>query len=209
VAIIGLSALGVTALGACGSGDDGGATAPAVTQAGSTPPEATPPPTRAPEPTSGESVPIPSAPEPTTVESFEDTGAQLVGSWTVDASETLANNLANLGGVPAGLTCGGPINITFFADGLVTRTGEVVCSVEGLSGTGSITSTAAYIADGSTLVFTQAENEFIISVAGTDIPITDAWRDGGSTYAVDGDVLSITFTDPAVGTVTTRYTRTG
>jgi hypothetical protein len=139
-------------------------------------------------------------------------GGQLDGtSWVIDANESLAANLSNLGGLPPGLSCRGPLTLSF-ADGRFTWSGEFTCSMADtpIEGRGSFRTEGAYDASGSELTLRDAEGSGTISIAGQEIPFGDdlPYR-AGTTYRVSGDTLEITFTDPSVGTVTHRYGRAG
>ncbi len=174
----GMAALGVgfvLMLGACSSG--GGGTS------SSSPPDASGTPTTtgtpSPGPTSG--------------------SAELVGTWTADASQILAANTANLGGSGA-VTCRGPIVMTFNPDGTYSRRGSVTCSVRGRSMRGAVSTAGHYAVEGNVLTISRTRLE-------GDGPVPDAWGDGAAQFSVAGPTLNITFSNPSVGTVTQQYTR--
>jgi len=132
-------------------------------------------------------------------------GGDLVGTWVADASELLAANTANLGGTP-GLDCSGTITMTFHPD-TFERAGTVTCTVGAMSVAGTAGSTGAWSADGDTLSVSDTVTSGSIDVAGTPMPFPDAWGDGEGTWSVEGEVLQVTFIDPAVGNVTQTYRR--
>lgn len=137
------------------------------------------------------------APDPTTTTTTAAPGEPLVGSWTADAGDILGANTANVGG-PGGLTCSGPITMTFSEGGTFERGGSVSCSVAGTSQSGAVASGGRYRADGSTLT---------VSSFASSGSTPDAFGDGTAAYEIGGDTLTITFTDTAVGTVTQTYQR--
>jgi hypothetical protein len=150
----------------------------------------------------------------TTTEATTTTGggdaagsSELDGSWVADAGDLLAANTANVGGT-GGLTCTGEITMTF-ADGKLERSGDVSCSAPGspISAEGSIVTTGDYAVDGDVLTITGTSSTGRASLAGTEIPTPDSWGDGEATFRIEGDTLTIEFTETAVGAVTQTYTR--
>lgn len=125
--------------------------------------------------------------------------AELVGTWTADASQILAANTANLGGSGA-VSCRGPIDMTFNSDGTYSRRGSVDCSVRGRSMRGAVSTAGQYTVAGNVLTISRTRLE-------GDGPVPDAWGDGTAQFAITGPTLSITFSNPSVGTVTQQYTR--
>jgi len=176
-------------LGACGGGDsdagdgpeDGSGAPTSVTKARSTT-------TRAARPGSG--------------------GGDLEGTWTADAADVLSANLANLGGVPGGLTCSGPVTLTFTEE-TVTWSGEVTCRMgdAGIEATGSLRSEGSYRVEGAEIVVSGSRTSGGLSLAGRSIPVPAGISDGTVRYRIDGDTLSLSYADASVGTVTQRYTR--
>jgi RNA polymerase sigma factor (sigma-70 family) len=124
-------------------------------------------------------------------------GDALVGSWTADAGDILGANTTNVGG-PGGLTCSGPITMTFTEGGTFERSGSVTCSVAGTSQSGAVASAGRYQVEGDTLT---------VSGFASSGSTPDAFGNGSATYDLSGDTLSITFTDTSVGTVSQTYQR--
>lgn len=176
-------------LGACGGGDsdtgdgaeDGSAATTSATEARSTT-------TRAARPGSS--------------------GGDLEGTWTADAADVLSANLANLGGVPGGLACSGPVTLTFTEE-TVTWSGEVTCRMgdTGLEATGSLRSEGSYRVEGSEIVVSGSRTSGSLSLAGQSIPVPAGISDGTVRYRIDGDTLSLSYDNPSVGTVTQTYSR--
>ena len=134
------------------------------------------------------------------------TSGDLEGSWVADAADILAANTANVGGA-GGLSCSGPITMTFAADGTYDRSGSVSCSVAGTTASGTISTSGRYGLDGGQLVVTGTTSGGRMAMGGTEIPTPDSFGDGTADYEVRGDTLAITFTDTSVGTVTQTYQR--
>lgn len=65
---------------------------------------------------------------------------------------------------------------------------------------GAVSTAGHYAVDGSVLTISRTRVE-------GDSPVPDAWGNGAAEYAIAGSTLSVTFTDPSVGTVTQQYTR--
>lgn len=134
-------------------------------------------------------------------------GGSLVGLWTADAAETLAANTANMG-MPAGITCNGPITLDFADDQSFTAGGTAECAAGGLtiSGTMNTTGTWAVVEEG-TVEISGTTSDGSFDVPGIEIPAVDVMSDGSFAYAVEGDTLTITFSDPATGEVQQVWTR--
>lgn len=136
----------------------------------------------------------------------EASSGDLEGAWVADAAEILAANTANLGGT-GGLGCTGPITMTFTAEGTYDRSGEVTCSVGGTTASGSVSTSGRYAIEGSRLTVSGTTSGGTMSMGGTEIPTPDSFGDGTADYEVSGDTLTITFSDPSVGTITQTYQR--
>lgn len=133
-----------------------------------------------------------------------DGGGDLDGSWVADAGDIMGVNTANLGGVT--FECSGPITLTFDG-GSFTQAGESTCTVAGQTATATFNSSGDYSVSGSTLTTTNAVNEGTMVIAGMTQPFEGGVSNGSAEYAIDGDQLSITFTNETVGTVTQVFTR--
>jgi hypothetical protein len=98
-----------------------------------------------------------------------------------------------------------------FGDGTLERSGDVTCGAAGspISATGTISTTGEYTVDGDVLTITGTSSSGRATMSGADIPTPDSWGDGVATYRIEGDTLTIDFTDTAVGAVTQTYTRAG
>ncbi len=132
----------------------------------------------------------------------------IVGQWTADASGILGSNLSNLGGTPAGMSCTGPLTLDFAADGGFVASGEATCTLGGVSLTASITTTGQWSSeDDGSITISGASSEGGFDVPGVEIPPIELLSDGQFDYTISGDTLSLTFTDPTVGTVTQDWTR--
>lgn len=187
---VSVAALGLVA--GCGGSSDDAADEPTTTAPAD---EATT--------TAAEEATTTTAAETTTTEA-EATGGDLEGAWVADAGDIIGANTANLGGVA--VECSGPITLEFTADAF-TQSGEATCSIAGQSGTATFASTGSYeVADG-TITVSGASGSTTFTILGQTQEQPGGLADGEATYAIDGDTLSITFTVPAVGTVTQTYTR--
>ena len=133
-------------------------------------------------------------------------GGILEGSWTADAASILGANLANLGG-SGGLSCSGPIVMTFNEDGSFDRSGNVTCSVGGQSATGRIASTGQWTATDAAITISGAVSSGTVTLGGTTIPLADAFGDGTADYTIDSGVLEVSFTGVGVGSILQSYTR--
>jgi hypothetical protein len=143
----------------------------------------------------------------TTTSAAAPAGAPLVGSWVVDAGALLDETMANLG-LPSGVTCSGPVTTTFATEGTFTRTGAVTCASGPLSASGRIDTSGTWTADDETLTVLTATPLGTMDVGGTTVPTPDGFGTGVAEYRVDGDTLTVTFSNPSFGTVTQTYTRT-
>lgn len=130
----------------------------------------------------------------------------LEGSWTADADTILGANTANLGG-SGGVSCSGPIVMTFNEDGSFDRSGDMTCSVGGVSATGRIASTGQWSATDAAITISGAMSSGTMNLRGTAIPLADAFGDGTAGYTINGDVLEVRFTGAGVGTILQEYTR--
>lgn len=138
----------------------------------------------------------------TTTTTAEPSGeAALEGTWAIDAGELLRAGTANVGGT-GGSTCSGRVTLTF-ADGTLQRAGNITCG----AGTGTIDTTSKYKVDGDKLIVSDTSSRSSYAVRGVSIPLPDNWGNSVATYKVVDDVLTITFTQASVGTVTSKYTR--
>lgn len=142
----------------------------------------------------------------TVPDSSPATSGSLVGSWTADAGDILAANTVNLGGAGA-LVCEGPIVMTFNVDGTFDRSGEVSCTIAGMSAVGTIVSVGNWEDTGTTLIISGSSTSGTMTMGGTVIPLADSFGDGTGDYSIVGDTLSVTFTIDPVGAVTQIYTR--
>lgn len=191
-----LAAFALT-LASCGSssddaGDDGGsATTEAADEGGGGDDEAT----------------TTAAEDTTTTEDGGEAGGggDLVGTWTADANDILGANTANLGGVT--FECTGPITLEFGDDGAFSQTGTSTCTVQGQSGTAEFNATGTYEASDGTITVTDVTNEGTMTMMGVAQPMEGGFGGGEAEYTLEGDTLSITFTEETVGTVTQVYTR--
>lgn len=172
---------------------------------GSDDPESAPAPSG--EGTSGSVSPTP-APTATDDDGDSDPadGSALAGEWVTTADKIFAANTANL---PAsGITCTGPVRLTLAVSGDLTYTVRARCRLMGRSGTGRLTSTAAWAAVGDELRITDSESEGTITLeGGASVPMPTVFTDGTAAYAISGDRLSIDFDHEAVGSVTYEFTR--
>ena len=135
----------------------------------------------------------------------------LAGVWTAPAEDILSANLANLGGMP-GMTCTGDIVMNLNSDGTFTRGGSMACTIDDVPFLGQVmNSSGTWDADADTLTVTVTQNDGYAESIGPDGKMTRvALPDGGyssASYRVTATTLTITFTEPSVGTVTQVYTR--
>lgn len=187
--IVAVVAAIVVILSACGGDDDAAET------------------TTSEAPTSTEATSTTADEAPSTTTGGAAGSSELDGSWVADAGDLLAANTANVGGT-AGLSCTGQVTMTFIG-GRLERSGDVSCGVAGspITAEGTILTTGDYTVDGDVLTITGTSSTGRASLAGNEIPTPDSWGDGEATYRIEGDTLTIDFTDTAVGAVTQIYTR--
>lgn len=143
----------------------------------------------------------------TTAEGDSAEAGDLVGSWTATAASILAANTANLGG--GGLSdCAGDIVMAFSDIGTLSRSGNISCSMAGLTAEGTISTTAEYATPSpGQLVVTDTVTLGVAALGGQEIPFPDSFGDGEATYTVDGSTLTIVFNIAPVGEVKQVYNR--
>lgn len=134
----------------------------------------------------------------------------LAGVWRAKAQDILAANLANLGGMP--MVCDGEIVMNLDADGSFSRGGSMECIIDGVMTSGQVlNSSGTWDATASTLSVTVTKSDGYAESTGPDGRVSRvALPDRGyseADYMVNATTLTITFTDPSVGTVTQVYTR--
>jgi hypothetical protein len=107
------------------------------------------------------------------------------------------------------VTCSGPIRLEFGEDGSFAQRGEATCEGGGFANTVTLESTGRYTTEGGTMTITDLESTSTIEVNGTTQPAGEGteFQLNEAAYEVDGDTLTITFTNPSVGTVTQVYQR--
>ena len=135
----------------------------------------------------------------TTSSTTATAGGDVVGSWRASASDILGANTANVGGA-GGLTCNGPITMTFEDNGSFHRHGRVTCSIQGTSKSGAISTTGNYTTSGDQITFSGVR-------ASSASPVPDSFGDATAQYSVSGTTLTIVFTNASVGEVTQVYSR--
>lgn len=197
--LIGLVLIAATA---CGGGGDGGGSGRGGEAGGSS---------GRPTTTADARTPTTTGPDDERPERGAATGRLDGTSWVIDANETLAANLSNLGGLPAGLSCRGPLTLAFAA-GRFSFGGEFTCSFADapVESRGSVRAEGSYRVTATELTVGDATSTATISAAGQEFPFDGSmpYR-AGTTYRRRGDTLEITFTDPNIGTVTHTYRRVG
>lgn len=187
-------------VGACSGGDDDGAASdePAEEPADTTTT------TAADEPEEDGD-----APSPVTAPELPETGGgDLVGTWAIDASDLFAANTANVGDT-SGISCSGPIRLEFGDDGSFAQRGEATCEANGFVSTLMLETTGRYATDGGTLTLSDLESTSTMEVDGRSQPAGEGTglEDGEAAYEVEGDTLTITYTNPSVGTISQVYQR--
>lgn len=194
----------VLALSACGSGDaDSSSTDVVAAAAGGESTDATG--------TTDDSMSSSSDPQSTTTTTTLVAARNtLAGEWRASAADILSANLANLGGMP--MTCIGEIVMNLNDDGSFARGGSMVCSIDGVKILGQfVNSSGTWEATSDTITVTVTSNDgYAESFAGGGAPTRMALPDGGyssAEYEVTATTLTVTFTEPSVGTVTQVYTR--
>ena len=192
------------ALSACGSSESGSsstdvgiAAQPEVSDATQTPPDSS-------ESDAGSEA---STTTSTTLIPVRNT---LAGEWRAKAQDILASNLANLGGLP--MACNGEIVMNLNADGSFTRGGSMMCAIDSVKTSGQVVnSSGKWEATDDTLTVTVTKSDGYAESIGPDgtttrIPLPDSGYSSAA-YEVTATTLTITFTDPSVGTVTQVYKR--
>lgn len=157
------------------------------------------------------SAPTATEPETTTTSTtLVPARTTLAGVWRAPAEDILSANLANLGGLP--MNCVGEIVMNLDADGSFSRGGTMACSIDGMQMSGQVmNSSGTWDATSSTLTVTVTESDGYAEATGPDgrvtrVPLPDSGFSSVA-YTVNATTLTITFTDPSVGTVTQVYTR--
>ncbi|MFC3682469.1 hypothetical protein ACFOPI_02620 [Hydrogenophaga luteola] len=130
----------------------------------------------------------------------------LTGNWQAEANALLAANTANVGST--GVTCTGTMLLRFQSDGGLELSGDPVCSRGAVSGSGTIVTTARYSTSGNQLTISGAVTSGGVTIGGGTIPITFLGN-GTATYSINGNTLSISFTNGSVGDVTQTWSRSG
>lgn len=147
--------------------------------------------------------------ETTTTTTLVPVRNTLAGVWRAPAEDILAANLANIGGAAA--ACVGDIVMTLGADGSFSREGSMRCSIDGEPFSGQVVnSSGRWEATADSITVTVTESNGYAEASGpngsTRVPLPDSGY-GSASYTVNATTLTITFTDPSVGTVTQVYTR--
>lgn len=70
-----------------------------------------------------------------------------------------------------------------------------------------MTGSGDYTTSAGSLTITSVKFKGTIDVAGVSVPFPSLVNKGSAGYAVSGNTLTLTITDPAVGTVNQVYTR--
>ena len=110
--------------------------------------------------------------------------------------------------MPPGITCSGPMTLTFAEDGTFTAGGSAECSAGGLTIAGTMNTTGNWaVTEPGVVEISGSVSDGSFEVPGIEIPPVDVVSDGTFAYSVEGDTLSVTFTDPSVGEVTQTWTR--
>lgn len=131
----------------------------------------------------------------------------LEGSWSADAQDLLDANTANVGSIP--MTCDGLVTIGF-ADGVITQTGDVDCTLTsggGMSGHAVVDAKGKYSVDGGMLTVSDTVHKTQVSWGGGPASEMVFFGDGTGNYLIDGDTLTINFFDPAVGNISQEWHR--
>jgi hypothetical protein len=138
----------------------------------------------------------------------ETGGGDIVGTWVIDASELFAANTANVGDTGS-LSCSGPVRLEFGEDGSFAQRGEASCTAGGFTTTLTLETTGRYATDGGTITVSDLQSQSSMEVEGMTQAADDVsgFAAGQAAYEVDGDTLTITFTNPSVGTVSQTYQR--
>lgn len=146
----------------------------------------------------------------TTTTTLIPAGNTLAGEWRAKAEDILAANLANLGGLP--MACTGDVVMYLNADGSFGREGSMACSIDEVEVLGQVVnSSGKWEATSDTITVTITKNDGYAESLGPSgksmrMPLPDSGFSSAD-YEVTATILTITFTEPSVGTVTQVYTR--
>lgn len=137
------------------------------------------------------------------------TTATLAGGWHATVDSILNANTASTGAL--GISCPGQLmHWRFESDtAFFSRWSDVLtCTSRGLTFTGRLSQTGRYSASGDQLTVSGIENFGSVTTStGVSLPFSIPASAGSATYAISGNTLTLTFTDPSVGTVTQTWTR--
>ncbi len=126
----------------------------------------------------------------------------LEGTWSAPLQTLLAG-----GGAVGNLSCDGSVRMTFHA-GHNTITGGGSCQMSGRTAEASYDSTSEYRTEGDQLIVTNVADNSRITLDGTPIGGgVGPFGNGTVTYAVSGNVLTITSVDPDLGALSQTFTR--
>ena len=130
-------------------------------------------------------------------------GDALVGTWTTNVSQIMADNPAIFSSINA--TCNGPVVLTFRSNGSFEQNLEAGCSFpEGRSGSATIRASGNWTATATQITVTNAVNSGVITVDGVSRPLTFIGN-GTANYSISGNRLTL---QPAVsGGTVQNYTR--
>lgn len=134
------------------------------------------------------------------------TTGSIDGTWKSDAGQLVAENTANLGDTGS-MTCSGPIRLTFRTNGTFKHGGAATCSVGAQSVSATILSEGDYTTSGDELILSNTRSTGTLDIPGGAVPFPAGIGDGTGTFNIAGDTLTLTFTDPSVGTVTQEWQR--
>lgn len=129
----------------------------------------------------------------------------VTGDWHADMGALMAATQANAP-ASAQVTCTGTAHLKFTASGTFEMRSDPTCSLQSMTGRGTITAGGNYTASDTQLKFTDTKTTGKMTFGGgVSVPIT-LFGDGIATYGINGDTLKISHEGPR-GTITHTWTR--
>ncbi len=123
--------------------------------------------------------------------------SRLEGSWRASITELLGAGGAGEGG----LNCSGSVTYSFHA-GVTTTTGGGSCAMGPMNGTVTYDARADYRVEGDRLIITNTSDGSRLMLGGAAVPgVGSIFGNGTLLFSINGDELTISRTDPDLGTL--------
>lgn len=123
--------------------------------------------------------------------------SRLEGSWRASITELLGAGGAGEGG----LNCSGSVTYSFHA-GVTSTTGGGSCAMGPMNGTITYDARANYRVEGDRLIITNTSDGSRLMLGGTAVPgVGSIFGNGTLLFSINGDELTVSRTDPDLGTL--------